>query len=153
MADPFSLDVKLPDGSTIPNPTPGLTGSSGDFNGTAGIFQWLRDQANKGNQDAIDKLVNYFLSEDSNNSARSWLAEREDTTYQRLAEDLKKAGFNPSVMFTGLSGGQASSASGTSYSGNYLGSSARNDENNLTKVLQKLFPALVSALAVAMMFA
>ena len=58
----------------------------------------LSDRANKGDEAALEKLFNYYSSEASAKTSREWTASREDTAYQRLIADLKKAGISPYIL-------------------------------------------------------
>ena len=118
-----------------------------------GSLDYLKNAAAAGDSWAIDKLYNYNLSESSQASARKWTEQREDTQYQRMVADLKKAGLNP---WLAVSGGSpvSSSAQGVNYSGGYATSSANNVRNNETKKataqmlgIMALFGNLISSAA------
>lgn len=66
-----------------------------------------------------DRLMNYIESEGSATAAREWTANREDTQYQRLVEDLKAAGINPYILLQNGATPVSSSSSGNSYNGSY----------------------------------
>lgn len=90
-----------------------------------GSVEWLEQQAANNEEWAIDYLTNYRLSQDSVNDARAWTAQREDTQYQRMVEDLRRAGINPYFALTGGSP-VSSSSQGVNYQGSY-NTSARNN--------------------------
>lgn len=93
----------------------------GDYNGD--WLQYLKDMAADGDEASIDRLMQYMMQEQSNQTARDWTANREDTAIQRFSADARAAGFNPQALL--MQGGNpiASSSSGSSYSSNnYLNS-------------------------------
>lgn len=83
-----------------------------DFDNPLDYLQYLIDSGDTGAQ---DRLIDYLLGEQSNTNAREWTAQREDTQYQRFAEDMRKAGFNPAAMLTLGAQPVSSSSSGRSY--------------------------------------
>lgn len=98
----------------------------------------LIDKANNGDVASIEKLVDIWATRENEKTARDWTASREDTAYQRLSEDLKKAGISPYV----LSGAtpMVSSSSGKSVSGSEMTSRANQQSSqsnqNARSVLQ-----------------
>ena len=55
----------------------------------------LQRDAASGDVSAKEKLLNYYMTEQSHKTARDWTAQREDSAYQRLVEDMKLAGVPP----------------------------------------------------------
>lgn len=107
------------------------------------IPAWLESlsrKANNGDIAAYEKLIDYYMTKDSEKSARDWTASREDTTYQRLIEDLRKAGVSPYVL-SGATG-SVSSSTGKSYSGSQMVSQENNrnnqGQNNVRSILSLL---------------
>lgn len=95
----------------------------------------------------LEKLVNYFMTEESNKTAREWTAQREDSTYQRLMKDLKKAGISPYVL-TGATPA-VSSSSGKSYTSTEAvtrENSIRSSDTNLAKQTLASFGVIIGAL-------
>lgn len=45
-----------------------------------------------------DKLISYYLNTLAQNSANAYNAQREDTYYQRMVQDLRKAGISPYAL-------------------------------------------------------
>lgn len=104
-----------------------------------GSYEWLKSQALQGDAEAIDALISYELSEMSANSARSWTAQREDSSYQRAVADLKKAGLNPWILASGGFSGFASSGQQNSYTrGQYTSSEQVASKNKTTERGQNL---------------
>lgn len=128
------------------------------FNATQLTYDWnsdnwlsnLQSMANKGDTGALEKLVNYYASEASSKTARDWTSQREDTQYQRLMDDLSKAGISPYVLSGATPG--VSSSSGKSYSGSEMVSRKNNQNTNLKGILTVLgiiIGATIRAAAIA----
>lgn len=88
------------------------------------------------------EMNNQFNAEQAQ-IGRDWQAQREDTYYQRMVEDMKTAGINPIMAISG--GGAdvgstptASSSSARSSGSNYRGSSAGNGLGAIASVLAGL---------------
>lgn len=99
----------------------------------------------------LEKLVNYYMTEESNKTAREWTAIREDTAYQRLMKDLKKAGISPYVL-TGATPA-VSSSSGKSYTSTEAvtrENSIRANDTNAAKALLQFFGLFLGSIAMAM---
>lgn len=73
---------------------------------------YLKDPASR------DLLFSYMLSEKSANSAYQRELQADSTKYQRLVNDLTKAGINPLYALSGASAGSVTS-SGSSFSSGY----------------------------------
>lgn len=84
----------------------------------------LTRKAQSGDTAAYEKLIDYYMTRDSEKTARDWTASREDTQYQRLIADLDKAGISPYIL-SGATPGVSSSV-GKSYSGSQMTSSENN---------------------------
>lgn len=142
LSNPFSGTSSSPDSGKK---------SYSDYNGD--WMSYLTDLANSGDQAAIDRLMNYFMTEQSNMNARSWTASREDTAYQRLVADMKAAGLNPYAFATMGSSPISSSSSGSQYSGSYSSSYELNKEKNtqnwLKIALSNLVPIIGALIAAA----
>lgn len=80
-----------------------------------------------------EKLWNYYATKDSEKTAREWTAQREDSSYQRLMDDLQKAGISPYIL-SGASP-MASASTGKSYSGSEVTSRANNKASNERQAL------------------
>lgn len=110
-----------------------------------GNMNWLQNQARNGNEAALDQYYAWLLSEQSANTARAWTAQREDTQYQRMVADLKKAGINPYFALTG--GSPVSSASqGVNYQGSTFTSAANNRRTTNTSkeiAMKELYVSLI----------
>lgn len=99
----------------------------------------------------LEKLVNYYMTEESNKTAREWTAMREDTAYQRLMKDLKQAGISPYVL-TGATPA-VSSSSGKSYTSTEAvtrENSIRANDTNAAKALLQFFGLFLGSIAMAM---
>lgn len=105
---------------------------------------WLNSLIERAKTDtgAYEKLIDYYATRESEKTAREWTAQREDTAYQRLMDDLKKAGISPYV----LSGAtpSVSSSVGKSYSGSQMTSR----ENNAKTVGSSELKSLLALLGV-----
>lgn len=152
-APDYNSELMLDGNGNLYNPNVSSSLSFTDSNAQQWL-DWLQRKASNGDPDAIDKLLTYYMSERSLKSAQDWTAEREDTQYQRLVEDLKKAGINPNVLFMGGSASPVSSTSGgRTYSSTGIGQSARNRDNNANDLVQKLIGLAGTTLAVMAMLA
>lgn len=111
---------------------------NGDWRG------YLEYMADNGDAGSLDKLIN-VLSEDE---ARQWTADREDTQYQRLVEDLRKAGINPYILMQ--SGASPISSSTSGQSGSQISSYEINKEKNSQnwlKAFLSIIPIAIAAIA------
>lgn len=106
--------------------------------------------ANKGDEAAIEKLINIWSTQESEKTARDWTASREDSAYQRLNEDLKKAGISPYI----LSGAtpMVSSSSGKSYSGSEMTSRSNNKNTQYNQDARTAVTAIIGIIT-ALLFA
>lgn len=96
------------------------TRSYNSYNGD--WLQYLKDTAEE-DPASLDRLMNYMMQEQSNQTARDWTAQREDTAIQRFAADARAAGFNPQALLQQGGSPIASASSGASYNGTpYLSS-------------------------------
>lgn len=115
-------------------------------------LQWLRERALAGDEAALDRYLNFMLSEESNQIAREWTANREDTSVQRFAEDARKAGFNPAGLLALGGSPISSSSSGSSYSGSNYTTDRHNKETEFkgwAQIVLSLIGTAMMALAVA----
>lgn len=129
----------------------GLSGSLNDRMKKEQYANWNGDwlgyltyMADSGDAASRDRLFNYLTEKD----AREWTADREDTQYQRLVQDLARAGINPYILMQSGATPIASSASGqsgNSFSSYELGKE-KNDQNWL-KVLVSMIPIAIAAIA------
>lgn len=115
---------------------------NGDF---MGYLTWL----NKYGTDADhDRFMNYLMSEESSRIAREWTAQREDSQYQRLVEDMKKAGINPYALLTQGGSPVSSASSGHSYNGSYSSTESLKAESNAQK-WASLITSIISTVVIA----
>lgn len=110
----------------------------------------LETMASKGDVSALEKLFNYYATEKSEQTARDWTAMREDNQYQRLVEDLRKAGISPYVMSSAVPG--ISSSNGHGYSGTSLVSASNNRATN-ARALQNSLTSFASSALMALAIA
>ena len=111
----------------------------------------MLNRANKGDEAALEWIINYYASEDSAKTARDWTASREDNAYQRLMADFQKAGISPYVL-SGATPGISSSA-GKSYSGSGITSRANNQDSNTTKGVTASLAAMLALFGVILKLA
>lgn len=104
---------------------------------------YLQYMAEHGDASAMDKLFNYFMSENSAQIAREWTEKREDSAYQRLVKDMRAAGFNPYALATMGGNPIASGSSGNNYSGSYSASYQINKEKNAQNWLKVALSAML----------
>ena len=113
---------------------------NGDWKG------YLTYMADHGDASALDKLMNYMMSEDSAQSQREWDAH----SYSRLFDDMKSAGINP-YAFATMGASPISSSSNTHYSGSYSSSyeiqKAKIDQNWLKMALSAFIPIIGGIIA------
>lgn len=126
--------------------------SYSSFNGD--WMAYLQYMADHGDQSALDKLLNYLMSERSATIARDWTARREDSAYQRLVADMKAAGINPYALLQNVGSPIASSSSGHSYSGSGLSSydiqNKKIEQNWLKIALSSMLPIIGAVIAAAL---
>lgn len=109
---------------------------------------YLNFMASKGDEAALDKLMNYFITESSNQTARDWTAQREDSQIQRFVEDAKKAGFNPMALLNTGASPISSSSSGSSYGGTSFSNQALKEETNRAN-WAKVITSFIAAIGMA----
>lgn len=98
-------------------------------------LEMLSQAASDGDDAAKQMLMNYFMSEQSQKTARDWQTEQYNTQYQRIVEDLKKAGISPYVLSAGSTG--IGSPSGVNYTGSQYVSENNNKRTNQVSLSTK----------------
>lgn len=108
------------------------------------VLDYLRSQNDEGSK---DYYIKYLLDKLFENDARAYNAQREDTYYQRMVEDLKKAGISPYALSP--SGSPISSASGFNASGTSYTSarnSQRSSDTSIATTAMSVMGSVLSAL-------
>lgn len=107
---------------------------------------YLQDRIAQGDDAAIDKLINYYQTEQSAKTARDWTSEREDNAYQRLMADIRKAGISPYIL-TGAAP-SASGATGKAYSGSQMTSRANNKDTVAANERSRVITSLLAGIGI-----
>lgn len=107
---------------------------------------YVKYMAEHGDSAQYDMFMNAWLSEQSENRAREWTAQREDTQYQRLVQDLKAAGINPYILLNNGASPVSSSSSGNTYSGSHKANAAHNRQSE-AKSWATLLVSLIGTIA------
>ena len=119
------------------------------FNTVDDLVNYYKDKAKNGDEVAIEKLFNYLNEKEATETARSEAYKREDSTTQRLVQDLAKAGISPYVLSAGAPGGTG--AIKMNYSGTEYSSKVKNDENNRNDIIRSIMSLLGTALMATML--
>ena len=91
--------------------------------GSPSLSQYIQDNPNMSAEDYLkymsehsdewaEKYIDYQLEHQSINEQNEYVANREDTAYQRLVQDLKAAGLNPAMMYGSSASVQGGSSAG-----------------------------------------
>lgn len=115
------------------------------------VLDYLKSRDDEGSR---DYYIEYLLKQLSENSAREYNAQREDTYYQRLMEDLRKAGISPYGM--SIAGAPINGAQSYGVSGNNYTSARKNLESieaSKSEKVAQIAGSLFSAIAVALIMA
>lgn len=108
----------------------------------------LENKARAGDTSAIEKLFNYYSTKKSEETARELTMKREDNQYQRLVEDLRKAGISPYVISSASPG--VSAFTGATYSGSQMTSEANARRTGDINVGKAILTAIGTALLIAL---
>lgn len=114
-----------------------------------GYLEYMADNGDKGAQ---DKLFDYLIGKTQREEENAYTRSREDTMYQRFAEDARKAGFNPAALLNlGASPASASASSSSSFSGSQFTTQSANKKTTESNILRGLLTAFVSLVGIAVM--
>lgn len=111
----------------------------------------LQQMANYGDKSALDRLMTYFMSEGSAQTARDWTASREDSAVERMITQFRNAGINPYYALQQMNP-IVSSSSGNTYSGAFSSNSSNKQEQNASRWAQ-IISSIVTGITVAMIAA
>lgn len=118
--------------------------------GTDAIQSLANDLDMKLDNSTKDYLTQYYLDEKSNENAWKRQMDASNSQYQRAVEDLRKAGLNPFLAISSLSGSSSPSSSGNSVTGG-LYTSKENNQRSATMtalgVLAIIAAAVIKAVA------
>lgn len=122
-----------------------------DYSNWNGDFQGYLQYLDKyGSESDHDRFIDWLMTNESAKIARDWTASREDTQYQRLVDDLKKAGINPYALLNNGASPISSSSNGSSFTGAYSSNEALKKEANAQKWASLLSGVITSVVSVAM---
>lgn len=116
---PMSVDVQGDSGSTDSFDTQ----FADAMKGSPSLAQYIQENPDLNPEDYFkfmannsdewaEKWIDYVLEKQSIDEQNQYLASREDTAYQRLVSDLKKAGLNPAMMYGSSASPQGGSSVG-----------------------------------------
>ena len=149
-----SPNAAYPSSSSYPNATLAspTQGNPKDYSSWNGDFKGYLEYLDKNGTTADhDRFIDFLMSEYSEETARKWTAEREDTQYQRLVQDLRNAGINPYSLLTNGASPISSSSSGHSYTGSYSTNESLKKEQNAQKWVSIVTSILSSAIMIALL--
>lgn len=114
------------------------------------VERWAQQNGYKISNETLDYLYNQFFTEKNNESAWQRTLEADNTKYQRMVEDIKKAGLNPFVTGFGSASSTGQSSAGSVGSGS-IASIKNQAKQSGSNILGNVIGAIASIAGAAIM--
>lgn len=118
--------------------------------GIDSVTRWATQNNYRLNNETMDYLYNQFFTEKNNESAWQRTLEADNTKYQRMVEDMKKAGLNPFITGFGSASSTGQSSAGSVGSGS-IASIKNQAKQSGSNIIGNIIGALASLAGAAIM--